>query len=445
MENPGAPGQTKPLDDAAQLRLIADSVPSMSIAYDKNLRCLFANRRFAEFFGLNTASIVGKHLSEIIGEGPYQEVKPHFDRVLEGHRATYQRTHVLDDGELRHLEVELIPHVGQDGATLGLFAVTTDVTARKWTEDALKSSEEMFKKAFYLNPDAVNINRVDDGRYVSINPGFTQIMGYTENEIIKHTSIELDIWDNSDDRARLVQGLKKDGVVSNFEARFRAKNGSIRYGLMSAAVIEIESVPHILSITRDITERKQLEDQVRQLAFHDELTKLPNRRLLDDRLSQAMATSKRSGCHGALMFIDLDNFKLLNDTHGHGIGDLLLIEVADRLKNCVREVDTVARFGGDEFIVIISELDVDESESTAQAGIIAQKILAALAKPNVLKVQQKGKTETTIEHYCTASIGVALFGKNETTQEEILKWADIAMYQAKEAGCDSIRFYHSKA
>ncbi len=191
--------------------------------------------------------------------------------------------------------------------------------------------------------------------------------------------------------------------------------------------------------------RTRMEDQVRELAFHDVLTKLPNRRLLDDRLGQAMAGNRRSGCYGALIFLDLDNFKLLNDRYGHAVGDLLLIEVAARLKSCVREVDTVARFGGDEFVVMARELNVDESASTAQAGIIAEKIRAALAKPYVLQIRHEGEAETTVEHHCTASIGVVLFSKHDASQEDILKWADTAMYQAKEAGRNLIQFYASQA
>ena len=330
------------------------------------------------------------------------------------------------------------------GRPLRISGTIADITARKQAEVALQKSEEKFKKAFHLNPDALNINRIDDGRYVSINPGFTNIMGYTERDVIERPTIQFDIWDNPEDRARLVQGLEKDGVVLNLEARFRAKDGSIKYGLMSASVIEIEGVRHILSIARDITESKQMQVQLHQLAFYDELTNLPNRRLLNDRLSQSMAASKRSGCHGALMFLDLDNFKLLNDLHGHAVGDLLLVEVTDRLRHCVREVDTVARFGGDEFVVIISELDADKSESIAQASIIAEKIRAALTKPIVLKVQKGGEAETIIKHQCTASIGAALFCKHDSSLEDILKWADAAMYQAKEAGCNLIQFYDSK-
>jgi diguanylate cyclase (GGDEF)-like protein len=194
----------------------------------------------------------------------------------------------------------------------------------------------------------------------------------------------------------------------------------------------------------DITERKAMEDQVRQMAFYDTLTKLPNRRLLNDRLSQTMAANKRSGCYGAVMFLDLDNFKPLNDTHGHEAGDLLLIQAADRLRACVRGMDTVARFGGDEFVVMASELDIDPAESAAQAGIIAEKIRSALAVPYRLKLKHEGKADVFIEHRCTASIGVALFINHEASQNEILKWADIAMYRAKEAGRNSIRFHEAK-
>lgn len=193
---------------------------------------------------------------------------------------------------------------------------------------------------------------------------------------------------------------------------------------------------------QDITERKQAEDQVRYLAFYDALTGLPNRRLLADRMVQAMAQCKRNGCHGAVILLDLDNFKPLNDRYGHAVGDLLLGAAADRLKACVREMDTVARFGGDEFVVIISELKADHAESTVEATLIAEKIRATLSQPYLLTVKHEGKPVTTVEHRCAASIGVALFVDPETSQDDILKWADTAMYQAKEAGRNAIRHYH---
>jgi diguanylate cyclase (GGDEF)-like protein len=184
-----------------------------------------------------------------------------------------------------------------------------------------------------------------------------------------------------------------------------------------------------------------VQAEILNLALYDSLTQLPNRRLLNDRLGQMMAASQRNGRYSALMFIDLDNFKSLNDTRGHEVGDLLLIEAAERLKRCVREIDTVARFGGDEFVVMLSELSAEVAETTTQAGMIAEKIRAVLDKPYVLQVRQKGAVRTTVEHQCTASIGVALFSKRDGNRDDILKWADKAMYQAKEAGRNVIRFY----
>ena len=195
-----------------------------------------------------------------------------------------------------------------------------------------------------------------------------------------------------------------------------------------------------LAVT-DITDRKRMEAQVHRLAFHDSLTNLPNRRLLDDRLSQAMAASKRTGCKGALMFLDLDNFKALNDKCGHAVGDLLLIEAARRLNACVREMDTVARFGGDEFVVIISELKADQVEPTAQAGVIADKIRSALAEPYVLVIKHGARPETRVQHQCSASIGIVLFRGQDASKDEILKWADSAMYKAKAAGGNRYCFY----
>jgi diguanylate cyclase (GGDEF)-like protein len=154
-----------------------------------------------------------------------------------------------------------------------------------------------------------------------------------------------------------------------------------------------------------------------------------------------MASSKRSGRYGALMVLDLDNFKPLNDAHGHAAGDLLLEAVAARMLACVREVDTVARIDGDEFVVLLSEMDTDRSESMSQAGLIAEKIRLALAAPYSLPLTRQGQEASAVEHRCSASIGVVLFLNHEASQEDILRWADAAMYQAKAAGRNAIRFY----
>ena len=193
-------------------------------------------------------------------------------------------------------------------------------------------------------------------------------------------------------------------------------------------------------ITRALRES---ENSIRNFAYYDTLTQLPNRRLLNDRLGQAMSVSKRSGCYGAVMFMDLDNFKPLNDKYGHDVGDLLLIEVGHRITQCIREMDTVARFGGDEFIVMLSELEESKEDSITQAGIVAEKIRISLAEPFLLTYKQEDVEDTTVEHYCTASIGVVLFISHNTTPEEIFRYADTAMYEAKENGRNRVCFFDS--
>jgi len=182
------------------------------------------------------------------------------------------------------------------------------------------------------------------------------------------------------------------------------------------------------------------QKQMQHMAFYDMLTLLPNRRLLHDRLGQAIAASNRSKRYAALIFLDLDNFKPLNDAHGHEVGDLLLIEVARRLKACVREMDTVARLGGDEFVIVLTELGARREESDVQASIVAEKIRAALSETYRLTVRENGCPDAAPLHHCSASIGVTLFMDHEGRPEDILKLADTAMYRAKELGRNRIYF-----
>jgi diguanylate cyclase (GGDEF)-like protein len=235
----------------------------------------------------------------------------------------------------------------------------------------------------------------------------------------------------------------ESGKGHRTDFRFVLANGNIRHMESCGGLIKNSrgEATCVVVVSHDITERKEAEEKILSLAFHDTLTSLPNRRLLEDRLSRAFISSKRSGVYGALFFLDLDNFKPLNDVYGHVVGDLLLIEVAARLKKCVREMDTIARFGGDEFVVLLADLDKDQAKSKSQAELIAEKIRIKLCEPYQLTLQHEGKANTTIEHRCSASIGMTLFSGVEASQDEILQRADAAMYEAKESGRNQIRFY----
>ena len=237
--------------------------------------------------------------------------------------------------------------------------------------------------------------------------------------------------------------LEGASQVHSMEYRMRCKGGGYKWVLDQAQVVEWDAnqkAVRMCGTHTDITERKLMEEQIRHQALYDRLTELPNRYLFEDRLRLAMIKSKRTGHYAALMFLDLDNFKPLNDSYGHAVGDLLLIEVASRLKRCVREADTVARIGGDEFVIQLEQLDTDKVLSRKEAEVAALKIGHLLAEPYLLKMTTKAG-ETMVEHHCTASIGVTLFSGNKDSEKEIMRRADNAMYRAKDAGRNRIQFY----
>ena len=202
-----------------------------------------------------------------------------------------------------------------------------------------------------------------------------------------------------------------------------------------------ESLSQKCKLEEEQSKLRQAEEEIRNLAFYDSLTKLPNRRLLADRLNQAMAASKRSGNYVALIFLDLDNFKPINDTHGHDVGDLLLIEAATRLKSCLREIDTASRFGGDEFVVVLNELDIDKAVSISQAKTVTEKIHSILSETYFLKTHNEKHEVKIVAHHCTCSIGMVVFSDHTKNEHDIIKYADSAMFEAKEAGRNQIRLY----
>ncbi len=241
------------------------------------------------------------------------------------------------------------------------------------------------------------------------------------------------------------EAANKEGVAFAADARIRTKSGQTKWIHMASRPNAPTAGGLVVwnGFMFDITERKQLEEQIRHMAFYDALTDLPNRRLLNDRLRQAISASDRSGVYGAIFVLDLDNFKTLNDTQGHLVGDALLVEAAARLRNSVRAMDTVGRFGGDEFVVMLSELSADEEAAKWQATQVAEKVRVTLAEPFMLAVPLSGQAEQPMEHHCTASIGAVLFRGKAVAQDMLFKNADAAMYVAKRSGRNQVRFFGS--
>ncbi len=280
----------------------------------------------------------------------------------------------------------------------------------------------------------VTINR--NGLIETFNKAACGIFGYGANEVLGHNVGMLTPEAYIGERDPQLPLFKTAG--SNYlvgkprEMLGKRKDGTIFPISLAISKIARAGRPTFVAVVRDITERRQREEEIQRLAFFDPLTQLPNRRLLLDRLKRTQMNSARTEQHGALMFLDLDHFKLLNDTMGHDLGDELLQQVATRLKTCVREGDTVARLGGDEFVMLLEGLGQSPHESAAHAEAVAGKILGALGQPYALRGHP---------HESTPSIGIVVFKGDNQSTDELLKKADVAMYRAKAAGRNTARFF----
>lgn len=280
---------------------------------------------------------------------------------------------------------------------------------------------------------------------LKVNRSFTEITGYTTEDAVGNTPAMLHSGRQGKDFYRnMWQILERDRFWSG-EIWNRRKNGEIYpEWLAITAVVGVEGkVTNYVGIFSDITERKAMDAEIQHLAFYDPLTKLPNRRLLINRLEQALASTARDHRYGALMFLDMDHFKKLNDVHGHDAGDQLLIEVARRISGCIREQDSASRFGGDEFVVMLEGLSGNIEQAALQAEIVAEKIRAALSEVYCLSRRAPSGVHDgeEIRHHCTSSIGITLFCGYVEKIDELLKWTDMAMYHAKNSGRNAIRFF----
>ncbi len=397
------------------------------------------NAAAIRMFGYSSEEIIGKSIGILIPDELKNEEFEFLKKIRNGeHIRHFETLRKRKDGNLINVSVNLSPVLDENGKVFGASKIARDITLQKKRENALIETEKTFRYILENSPIAVRISSKSTGQVVFANPNYYKLIDRTKNQALAVDPRQF--YANPQDYDKVLEDLKYGKPVLN--RLFKLKNfNKIKWALVSFINIDFEGETAILGWLYDITDRKLLEDQAIELAFHDALTQLPNRRLFDDRIKLAIATKKRTGIYGAILFLDLDNFKPLNDLHGHVVGDLLLIEVAHRICNCVRKIDTVARFGGDEFVVMLTELDADEEKSREVAFNVATKISASLAKTYFINYHHHDSTEVCLEHHCSASIGVTLFnGDDELNLDEIIKCADEAMYQAKKYGRNSIRF-----
>jgi len=535
---------------------IINTAPIRVFWKDRDLRYLGCNAAFARDAGCsNAAQVIDKTDYQLAWSANADQYCADDRQVLASGEPllSYEEPQSTVDGSTVWLRTSKVPLRNPDGAIVGVLGIYDDITAYKRTQQALKASEEQFRSAFYLTPDALTINRMSDGMYVSVNHGFTNSLGYAAEEVVGHSSLEFHIWEDPAARARLVRGLQERGVVLNLEAVFRAKDGRRVCGLMSASMIYLQGVPHLLAITRDISERKKTEDslslaasvfansregimitsldgtimdvnaaftditgyahdevvgknprilhsgrhgadyyasmwsslhekghwygevwnrrkngeiyaemqtistvydasaqplhfvslfsdisaykehqhQLERIAHYDALTGLPNRVLLADRMRQGIAQVQRRKQLMAVAFLDLDGFKTINDKYGHEAGDQLLVAVSTRMIQALREGDTLARIGGDEFVAVM--LDVPDVGASVN---MLTRLLEAVAQPFTF-----GEMQLKV----SASVGVTFYPQPEGVDpDQLLRQADQAMYQAKLAGKNRYHLFDSE-
>lgn len=421
------------------ISMLQNSPIAVRIASSSGRKILFANNRYAKMINCNIDEVIAKDpIAYYADPKDYECVLEQFSKGLYVNDKLIKLL-IPDIGPIWVMASYLEIDYAGEPAVLGWFY---DVTALRESQEAQQISEKQLKRSleelkyqkFALDKHAIVAITDVKGLITYANQKFCEISGYSLDELIGQDHAILNSGYHPKGFFKAMYRTVSKGNAWHSEVCNRAKDGHLYWvDTTIAPFIGDNGKPEsYISIRTDITQGKLAEEKSTYLALYDSLTGLPNRRLLQDRLIQALKTSERSGKKGALLFLDLDHFKVLNDTLGHDIGDLLLQQVGERLVSAVREGDTVARLGGDEFIIILEELNEQSIAAGTQAKIIGKKILSTLNKPYQLN---------THKHLITPSIGITLFDGNQASTDDLLKQADIAMYQAKKTGRNAVSFF----
>jgi diguanylate cyclase (GGDEF)-like protein/PAS domain S-box-containing protein len=387
------------------------------------LLCRFANQGYAAYNGHSTSSILGLTVEQAIGPKAWEAIHPHVVRCMQGERVKYTREQTLPIGEIRVIEVNLIPHFGEtgQGAPVGAFVLITDITERWRAENMVRQSEERMRKFAEATDEAIVFHR--DGVIIDGNEALSRLTGYPVSEVLG-----LSIFSFICPEFRpIALEYTRSGREDPYEVSICHKDGHSIAVEVVGKTMPLHLADYRIVVVRDITARKQAQEREAFMALHDTLTQLPNRRYLMEQLTLQLSLAHRRGGRAAVLFVDLDHFKTVNDSLGHHAGDQLLCEVAHRLTHCVRSTDVVARLGGDEFVVLLTEI-----QSPSDAAQVADNLLEAM------------QSAFTLEHLpvtMSPSIGISLYPEDGTTGDVLLRCADAAMYHAKESGRGNRQFF----
>ena len=405
------------------IRSVTDALPSMISRWDRQMQCQFANKPFLKWFGRTPQDMVGLPLSTMLGASLFEKNLANIQGVLAGEHQEFELAIARPDGSVGYVLTNYIPDIDPNGQVQGFFVLATDITRLREADAAIRLSASVFEattEGIMVTDTAATI--------VSVNSAFTAITGYTSKEVVGENARILKSGRHDvaffGDMFQQLQATK----LWKGEVWSKRKDGSIFLERLSISSIcnEAGEVSRYVGVIADITEQWDKEQLVQHMALHDGLTGLPNRTLLMERLSQLMAKTVRESRNIALMFLDLDGFKSVNDTYGHEVGDLVLKTVSARLLGLLRSSDTVARLGGDEFVILL-----DNPESCEKIAMVAARVIEEVNGPM--------NFDGTTAHVGT-SIGIATFQHDGMSAADLLKRADDAMYIAKKSGKNSFRF-----
>jgi len=401
-----------------RLRTLVNSASIILFATDREGTFIQAEGKGLDALGWKPGEAVGKSAFQLYERHP--EAVGQLRRALAGEsfKATVELSELV-------FEVDYAPRVNDGGEVIGTIGVATNVTGERRARQAADQSELRYRNLFERNLAGVYRTTLD-GRFLDCNDSFARIFGYDSRDDV----LTRPVWDfyrSREDRSSSLERLIERQTLTNYEECLRRKDGTLVWVLENETLVDGPEGPVIEGTIIDITERKRAEEQVKHLAFHDTLTSLPNRLLFNDRLDMAVVQAHRAHQKLATLFLDLDRFKVINDSLGHSVGDELLRRIAERVTGCIREGDTVARLGGDEFTVLVPAIAHEED-----AAKIAQKILEVLRLP--FFIDQR-------ELFVTTSIGVAIYPGDGQDAETLVRNADTAMYRAKEQGRDNYQLY----
>lgn len=426
-----APGKLDRKDSALDFRALADNLPDVVVRYDRDCRRTYVNPALERYTGLPAHAALGKSpLEHWLVPGNSSVAIAFQDKLIKvleaGQPEAWEQTWTDEEGNVVCMDFRAVPEFDRYGRSISVLTVARDISSKRIMQQYQRMAAGVFETAH----EGIMITD-PDGRILDVNPAFVLISGFRRNEVVgQRPSILSSGRHTKEFYASMWSALKSDGVW-NGEVINRRKCGEIYTERLGITTVRDANgvVSHYVGIFTDISHIKLREQHLQFLAYHDALTGLPNRLLLTDRMQQAIAQVRRVGGQLAILYLDLDGFKPINDSHGHEVGDLVLAEIAKRMSGVVRASDTVARLGGDEFVALLVE-----RSGKNECGSVARRVLDAISRP--INVER-------LEISMSASIGISLYPSDNSDPDTLLRYADMAMYCAKSTGRNQYVFHHN--